>query len=129
LDRIDLQVELKALTTDERFAETKDNVSSGLRARVEAARERQNRRFSELGVPFNAAIPGGRVRELCRFGDQGFAEYKSAIDKHTLSTRSMDRLAKVARTVADLVDSEAIEPPHVRKAASYVIGGLLRDAI
>jgi magnesium chelatase family protein len=41
----------------------------------------------------------------------------------------MDRLAKVARTIADLAAVETIEPDHVEKAASFVIGGMLRDAV
>ena len=40
----------------------------------------------------------------------------------------MDRLAKVARTVADLLDSDMIEPQHIDKASSYVVGGVLREA-
>ena len=48
------------------------------------------------------------------------------IDKHTLSTRSMDRLAKVGRTVADLTASEEVQPEHFAKAATFVIGGILR---
>ena len=40
----------------------------------------------------------------------------------------MDRLGKVARTIADLSRSEEIEPKYVEKAASFVVGGMLRDA-
>jgi magnesium chelatase family protein len=40
----------------------------------------------------------------------------------------MDRLAKVARTVADLIGSEMVEPPHLLKAAKFGIGGMLRDS-
>ena len=126
LDRIDLQVELQRLSTEERFAETDGEHSPRLRAKVEAARDRQRRRFEGTNIPHNAAIPGGQVREYCNFSPQGLQAYKKTIDSHTLSTRSMDRFAKVARTVADLVGSETIEPEHLSKAASYVIGGMLR---
>lgn len=126
LDRIDLQVELQRLTTDERFAETDGEQSPRVRAKVEAARDHQRRRFEGAGIPHNAAIPGGRVREYCRFSQAGLDAYKEIIDKNTLSTRSMDRLAKVARTVADLVASDDVEPGHLTKAASFVIGGMLR---
>jgi magnesium chelatase family protein len=66
LDRIDLQVELKPLSTDERFAETEDNVTPRLRAKVKRARQIQARRFEGTAIPFNAAIPGGQVREYDR---------------------------------------------------------------
>jgi magnesium chelatase family protein len=126
LDRIDLQVEMSRLTLEERFAEESEGVSPNLRARVERARARQAARFAGLSIPFNAAIPGGRVRELCAFSEAGFASYKEAIEANALSTRSMDRLAKVARTSADLADREAVEPEDVAGACGFVVGGILR---
>jgi len=127
LDRIDLQVELARLSTDERFAEVEEDVSPRMRATVESAREHQRRRFNGTGIAFNAAIPGGHVREYCDFSSSGFEAYRLRIDNSQLSTRSMDRLAKVARTVADLSDSPQVEPSHVSEAASFVIGGMLRE--
>jgi len=127
LDRIDLQVEMKQLSAEERFAETVGDLSPRLRAKVEAARERQHKRFEGQPIPFNAAIPGGNVRDYCSFSAGGFDRYREVIQSSNLSTRSMDRLAKVARTVADLADAECVEPPHLDKAASFVIGGVLRE--
>jgi len=126
-DRIDLQVTLKPLTTDERFAPTEDEVSPKLRARVEAARARQRERFQGTEIAFNAAIPGGSVIDYCRLSPAALAHYKATIDANTLSTRSMDRLAKVARTAADLAESETTEPEHIDAAARFVIGGTLRE--
>lgn len=127
LDRIDLQVDLKPLTTEERFAETEENVSPRLRAKVEFAREMQRKRFAGTDIPFNAAIPGGHVRDYCAFSDGGFASFKECIENNTLSTRSMDRLAKVSRTIADMADSKTVDPPHVTRAATFVVGGMLRE--
>ncbi|MES1213080.1 MAG: hypothetical protein ABUL64_00700, partial [Singulisphaera sp.] len=126
LDRIDLQVELNRLSTEERFAATTTDESPRLRAIVAQARKRQQDRFADQNIPFNAAIPGGAVREFCRLSDSATEHYKQLIDVNTLSTRSMDRLAKVARTIADLAKSETVEPVHVDKAASFVVGGMLR---
>ncbi len=127
LDRIDLQVELQRLSTEERFAEADGDKSPGIRASVEAARERQRARFEGMGIPHNAAMPGGSVRDYCKFSAEGLEFYKKTIDESELSTRSMDRLAKVARTVADLLGAEEVEPKHVKKAAKYVVGGMLRE--
>ena len=127
LDRIDLQVELKPLSTDERFAETENDVSPRLRAKVERARDTQRKRFEGTDIPFNAAIPGGHVRDYCAFSDEGFARYKECIESNTLSTRSMDRLAKVSRTIADLAGSDTVNPLHVDKASGFVVGGMLRE--
>jgi magnesium chelatase family protein len=128
LDRIDLQVELTRLSTDERFADAEHEETPKLREHVEAARSIQRKRFEGTGIPHNAAIPGGTVRDYCRFSTSGFDTYKDLVSKHVLSTRSTDRLAKVSRTVADLVAAEEIEPAHVGKAARFVVGGLLRSA-
>jgi len=126
-DRIDLQVVLSPLTTEERFTPADEEVSPRLRKQVEAARHRQQSRFVGRNVPFNAAIPGGSVVELCAFSSAGMDHYKATIDANTLSTRSMDRLAKVARTVADLAGVESVDPAHIDTAARFVVGGLLRE--
>jgi magnesium chelatase family protein len=127
LDRIDLQVEMNRLSVEEKFAPPDADLSPRIRARVEAARERQGKRFQGTDIPFNAAIPGGSVREYCNFSSEGFERYKQIIATSSLSTRSADRLAKVTRTIADLCNADQIEPPHVGKAREYVVGGILRE--
>ena len=126
-DRIDLQVTLRPLTTDERFAPTEDEQSPKLRAKVEMARQRQTARFAGKDIAHNAAIPGGAVMEYCKLSPQAMEHYKKVIDTNVLTTRSMDRLAKVARTVADLAEHETVEPEHIDSASRFVIGGMLRE--
>ena len=126
-DRIDLQVTLRPLTTDERFAPTEDEQSPKLRAKVELARQRQTARFAGKDIAHNAAIPGGAVMEYCKLSPQAMEHYKKVIDTNVLTTRSMDRLAKVARTVADLAEHETVEPEHIDSASRFVIGGMLRE--
>ena len=114
LDRIDLQVELSPLSTDERFSEIEPDVSPKLRAKVEVARRRQNSRFDGKGIPFNGAIPGGHVKEYCNFSAEGWNHYCHVIDQNTLTTRSMDRLAK---------DADQLPRVYVRPAALPVSFG------
>jgi magnesium chelatase family protein len=129
VDRIDLQVEMSRLTVEERFGPAAaEGESDRLLTNVEAARARQASRYDGQSIPNNAALPGGNVRELCRFSETGLGEYKSVVEKHTLTTRSVDRLAKVSRTIADLGESDQIQPEHVTEAASFVVGGVLRDS-
>ncbi len=126
VDRIDLQVDMGPLSTEERFADAGAEVSPALRARVDAARERQRERLAPWGAACNAAIPGGHVREACAFAPEGFERFRAAADARSLTTRTVDRLAKVARTVADLAESGPILPAHVETALGFVTGGVLR---
>jgi len=129
LDRIDLQVELRRLSLDERFAAAEDEVSPKIRQMVQHARERQHERFQGTDIPFNAAIPGGHVRDFCNFAGDAFDHYKRVIEDSSLSTRSMDRLAKVAQTLADLRGNDQIEVQNVDEAKGYVVGGILREGM
>jgi len=129
LDRIDLKVELRRLSTDERFSPADTNEDSPrLRDKVQEARERQAARFANKGIPHNAAMPGGHVMEFAKFGPSAVDHYREVVDSNRMSTRSMDRLAKVARTIADLDSSDCVEHQHVTKAASFVLGSSLQEA-
>ncbi|MGQ9913839.1 MAG: YifB family Mg chelatase-like AAA ATPase [Thermogutta sp.] len=121
LDRIDMKVQMERLTVDERFSKEVRPSSKELRELVTQARNRQTERFADLDIPFNAAIPAGRVLELCRFSPQGFEAYKRTVAESSISSRTTDRLAKVARTVADLAGSDYVEPEHVDKAAQFML--------
>lgn len=127
LDRIDLQVELRSLTTKERMAPAREGESSALRARVQAARERQHRRFEGTTIDCNAAIPGGEVYDHCRMTPEAVDKFSEIVDGAGISTRSTTRLAKVSRTIADIVASEDVKPTHVEQASSFVVGGMLRE--
>ena len=128
LDRIDLQVEMSRLSTSERFSENESESSDTIRCIVEGARQRQVVRFKDTGILSNASIPGGQIKDHCNFSAEAFDHYRVTIERNVLSTRSMDRLAKVARTVADLAGTDEIRSDHIDKAATFVIGGLLREA-
>jgi magnesium chelatase family protein len=121
LDRIDLQVIIKPLSTDDRFAQIADAESPSLRAVVEKARQLQNTRFEGTAITCNASIPGGAIPDYCGFSEGGFSEYKRRIESSTVTTRTVDRLARVARTIADLGSSRQIEDVHIDEAASFML--------
>lgn len=127
LDRIDLQVELHSLTTKERMAPTKEGESQKLRAKVQRARERQLTRFEGTSITCNAQIPGGEVYDHCRLTSEAVDHFSELVDGANISTRSTTRLAKVARTVADMARKKDVHPEHIDLASEYVIGGMLRD--
>ncbi|WP_419580136.1 YifB family Mg chelatase-like AAA ATPase [Stieleria magnilauensis] len=121
LDRIDLQVAMRPLTTDERFAKTNDGESKRLRAVVQTARDKQTKRFANTSISCNAAIPGGAVADYCEFSEDGFSEYKRVLEESSVTTRTSDRLARVSRTIADLEDHNQIESSDVLEAEKLMI--------
>ncbi len=126
LDRMDLQVFLKPLTHDERFAEVNDGESAQIRSRVEKARNLQIARFQGMGISSNSAIPGGQIPEYCRMSSEGEKSYREAIERAAVSTRTCDRLAKVARTIADLYGRDLIDSQHIEEAVKFVAAGILQ---
>ena len=122
LDRIDIKVHLSRLTTDERFSTKKGKSSMLIRRIVESARQIQRNRFEGTDIPTNSAIPAGKILEYCHFSDPALDHYKKIIEQRKMSTRTMDRLAKVARTIADLNGAENIDIAHLDKTTHFLFG-------
>lgn len=119
LDRIDLHVEVPAVTLRELRGEPSEP-SSAVAERVHRAREVQNRRFGEgHAEPINAAMGPEELRLHCQLQDDSRALLDRAFDRLRLSARALSRILKVARTVADLEGSEALRPPHIAESIQY----------
>ncbi|MDG6348764.1 YifB family Mg chelatase-like AAA ATPase, partial [Luteimonas sp. 8-5] len=116
LDRIDLHVEVARLPPAELRPDAPPGESSDcVRERVQAARARQHER---AGKP-NAQLDTAQTRLHCRLTDADQAMLERAIDQLQLSARSMHRILRVARTVADLAASESIASAHLAEALGY----------
>jgi magnesium chelatase family protein len=126
-DRIDLQVTMNRPTFDERYAPKAADESPQIREQVERACAMQSQRFAGHKIPFNAAIPGGRVLEFCKLSEDGMIAFKQILADSGESARVSDSLAKVARTVADLEGSELVKRRHLEEAARFVLDGKSRD--
>src|SRR5690606_32863104 len=116
LERIDLHVEVPrlpptALRTDAPPGES----SAVVRARVLQARALQEAR---AGVA-NARLDQARTDAFCRLAPRETALLERAVDSLQLSARSLHRILRVARTIADLAGSEAIGTPHLTEAIGY----------
>lgn len=119
LDRLDLHIEVPPVEFDELASAEKAESSAEIRARVNAAREVQNRRFQGTGITCNARITPDRLHQFCPLGEKSQTLLKTAFDRFGLSARAYDRVLKVCRTIADLDGSETIEPRHVAEAVQY----------
>ena len=118
LDRIDLIVEVPALDYEELKRRAPAESSDTIRARVNTARERQRRRFSDRAM-CNARMQGKELRSFCTPDEEGDALMKAAFDTMNLSARSYDRILRVARTVADLEGADTIRADHIAEAIQY----------
>jgi magnesium chelatase family protein len=119
LDRIDLQVEVPALTKDEIGSTASGETSASIRERVEAARTLQRQRFSGAGIDSNSEMTSRHTRRFCVLDSESLRILDAAIDRLGLSARAYDRILKVARTIADLAGADAVASDHVAEAVQY----------
>ncbi|MBI4054547.1 MAG: YifB family Mg chelatase-like AAA ATPase [Elusimicrobia bacterium] len=120
-DRMDLQVELPMVKWSEwegRSSEDSQETSADIRRRVLQARRIQEERLG-TGAWANGAMTTRQVRRYCALGDAGRRLLERTMEKLGFSARSLDRILKVSRTLADLEGSEAIEEAHVAEAIQY----------
>ena len=120
LDRIDIHLEVIPVPFN-KLAELKATENSNaIRERVIHARNIQSKRYLELpGIFCNAQITSRQVRQYVELGHASNMLLKNAMDKLGLSARAYDRILKVARTIADLENSEQVEVYHISEAIQY----------
>ena len=115
LDRIDLHVEVPSVRYEELHERAAAETSAQIRARVEAARDRQLRR----GGVSNAHLKGEALRTHCALDAAGEQLLRGAFERLGLTARSHDRILRVARTIADLAGAEQIGAEHLAEAIQY----------
>ncbi len=120
LDRIDIHIEIVPVPF-EKLSEMKESeASEKVRDRVMRARQVQEQRFKDIdGVYCNAQMSSKQMREFAQIDANGSELLKNAMQRLNLSARAYDRIIKVARTIADLDDSEKIFSHHLAEAINY----------
>jgi magnesium chelatase family protein len=122
LDRIDIHIEVPRVDYEKLSSDRIGETSEAIRARVQTARDIQNRRFSRNGssdIVCNADMRVGEIRQFCKVGDEGQRLMRAAMTQLNLSARAYHRILKLARTIADLAGSEEIQSVHLAEALQY----------
>jgi len=122
LDRIDLQIEVPAVSAADLVLPAPEEGSAEVRARVTAARMRQHERFKAHGAPnlrTNAECAGHLLEKIAQPDDAGLALIRQAAETLKLSARGFHRTLRVARTLADLDGADVVGRIHVAEALSY----------
>ncbi len=122
LDRIDIQVEVPAVSYDEIAGRGKvGETSATIRARVNEARAFARRRMEKAGdtPSTNAAMTAAQLRRHCKLDEEADEMLRAAFDEMGLSARGHDRILRVARTIADMEGSDTITAMHIAEAVQY----------
>ena len=120
LDRIDLQIEVPRLTSEELLnSTTQEESSAEIRKRVINARKIQAERYKNDNILTNSELTPKLIKKYCKIDKTCEEIFKVAIVKYQLSGRRYDRILKLARTIADLENSQEIKQNHLMQALQY----------
>jgi magnesium chelatase family protein len=120
LDRIDLHIEVPAVKFQDITSERSGESSAAIRERVIAARRRQQLRFKDKPrITCNARMGSRELKQYCALDESTLELLKFAMGDLNLSARAYDRVLKVARTIADLAESEKINGDHISEAIQF----------
>ncbi|MDO5608501.1 MAG: YifB family Mg chelatase-like AAA ATPase [Capnocytophaga sp.] len=120
LDRIDIHIEVNPVPFEKLSDERKAESSNVIRQRVIEARNIQTERFKEYEhIHYNAQMNTKQIRKHCKLDETSLGMLKNAMNRLHLSARAYDRILKVARTIADLEQSENINEQHIGEAIQY----------
>jgi len=120
MDRFDLRLEVPAVTVEDLALPDNGDPSPVVAARVKQAREVQSARFEGVeGCRVNADAEGELLEEISRPDAEGAALLARAADKFHLTARGYHRILRVARTIADLDQSDSVLKPHLAEAISF----------
>ncbi len=119
LDRFDMHVEASPVKYDELSSSMPSESSAEIRKRVIKARNIALDRLRGTGITCNAAITPEIIRKMCVMTPEAKVQLEKAYVSYAFSARIHDRILKVARTIADLDDSDYIQAHHIAEAVQY----------
>lgn len=119
LDRIDIQIEVAPVKYQKLEDEEKIENSKIIKERVNIARKIQQQRYKENGIYSNAELTPKLVNKYCKLDKESKQILQNAFERLGLTARAYGRILKVARTIADLENSEEITKNHIAEAIQY----------
>ncbi|MBO6241121.1 MAG: YifB family Mg chelatase-like AAA ATPase [Butyrivibrio sp.] len=121
LDRIDICVEAPRVDISDLSPKTKslNETSKTIRQRVMVARKRQEERFKGTFLKFNSEMTPNDIKKFCILGNKEEAYLENVFSSMELSARAYHKILRIARTIADLDESDNIEQIHLMEAVSY----------
>ena len=119
IDRVDIFVEVPHIDYEKLVDERLGEKSEEVQARVRAARSLQMKRFNDSPLTGNAEMTPAEVREFCQVEESAQSLLKAAMKQLYLSARAFHRILKLARTIADLEDTDIIKANHLAEAIQY----------
>ena len=125
LDRIDIHINVPRVEFEKLSSDRLGEPSEQIRQRVERARARQRERFARYNnnantaCQVNADMGPAEVRQFCELDEAGKQLTRAAMKQLNMSARAFHRILKLARTIADLAESEKIETHHLAEAVQY----------
>jgi len=118
LDRIDLHLEVPSLPSSDLLMNNTAESSQIIKKRIIEARNRQAKRFND-SIVANSYMNHRQIKQFCPLDTEGKKLLKMAIDELGFSARAYDKVLKVARTIADMADSDNILAEHIAEAIQY----------
>lgn len=119
LDRIDLFIDVPAVKTKDLVNLPAGEASKNIRARVQKARDLQQKRFEYKDIVSNSEMSSKEIKEFCTLDEKSKQLLAEAINKFQISARGYGRILKVARTIADLAGSPNINSNHIAEAILF----------
>jgi magnesium chelatase family protein len=119
LDRIDIHIEVQSVDYEQLSGKQKEESSADIRKRVNKARQKQIERFKGTNITCNAKMTSSATRQFCILTQDANALLKQSFETMGMSARAYDKILRIARTIADLEDSENIEFVHIAEAIQY----------
>ena len=119
LDRIDIHIEVPAVPFRELSSAASGTSSAQMREAVAKARAVERTRFAGSATRNNGHMTHRQIRTHCPLDDGGTNLLRATMTELGLSARAHDKILRLARTIADLDESEAIQPAHISEAINH----------